>query len=72
MRHQVLRAWGHGDSWKSEAWWLVTAAATEPCVSFHRTAMGSTEPTLPGVGRVLSELGLLPGRARQLLEAGVI
>lgn len=34
--------------------------------------MGSTEPTLPGVGRVLSELGLLPGRARQLLEAGVI
>lgn len=34
--------------------------------------MGSTELTLPGVGCVLSELSLLPDRARQLLEAGVI
>lgn len=34
--------------------------------------MGSTELTFHGVGRGLSELGLLPDRARQLLETGVI
>lgn len=61
-----------GNCWKSEAWWLVTAAVTGPCVPFHLTTVGSTELTLHGVGLGLSELGPLPVRARQLLEAGVI
>lgn len=46
----------------------VTAAAT----SLMCPSMGSTKLALHGVGLVLSELGPLPDRARQLLEAGVV
>lgn len=44
----------------------------EPYVPFHGTVKGFTKLALHGVGLVLSELGSLPDRARQLLEAGVV
>lgn len=61
MGHVGSQRCGAGDS-----------CSHKPYVPFHRTVMGSTKLALHGVGLGLSELGPLPDRARQLLEAGVV
>lgn len=52
--------------------WCGDSCSHRAYVPFHQTVMGSTKLALHGVGLGLSELGSLPDRARQLLEAGVV